>query len=53
MELFMRLGPCSHADALEKAISLSLNHLPTLNCRGISLFRIKKVEPKQTPGDDP
>lgn len=57
MGLFMRLVPCNHTEAVEKPISLSyLSHLPTLSCIGINLFRlyrIKILEPKQAPVEDP
>lgn len=57
MGLFMRLVPCNHTEAVEKPISLSyLSHLLTLSCIGINLFRlyrIKILEPKQAPVEDP
>lgn len=57
MGLFMRLVPCNHTEAVEKPISLSYqNHLPTLSRTVINLFklyRIKILEPKQAPVEDP
>lgn len=57
MGLFMRLVPCTHTEAVQKPITLSyLNCLPTLSCLGIRLFRlyrIKILEPKQAPVEDP